>query len=238
MGKAPAEQFYWNDWLSDVELQQASACTKGVWINMLCRMWYSNPKGELHGTKASLAKLCICTLEEFDLFLKEAQALLFCYMSRNANGDVTLRNRRMFRQEKDRELGRLRQERFRDKHKSNGDITPPSSPSPSSSNLNYPKKEHFQIPTKEEINESSTPKLKDDLQKLCNHLYENNIFKKAHAFKNKMLKDKKSERAILHTLVRCYLKKEFDTTPWAYCMKIIQVENGNYNEYEYRKDKS
>jgi len=36
----------------------------------------------------------------------------------------------MFREEKDRELGRLRQERFRKKHKNNAKITPPS-PSPS-----------------------------------------------------------------------------------------------------------
>ena len=53
-----------------------------------------------------------------------------------------------------------------------------------------------------------------------------------------MLKEKKSERAILHTLVRCAMKKDFLQGPWAYCLKIIQVEDGNFNEYEYRKDKS
>ena len=51
MGKAPADQFYWNDWLGDVELQAASACTKGVWINALARMWNSKIRGELQGTK-------------------------------------------------------------------------------------------------------------------------------------------------------------------------------------------
>ena len=63
MGKAPADQFYWNDWLSDVELQQASACSKGVWINALCRMWYSKPRGEPMSTKEGLVKLCICSVK-------------------------------------------------------------------------------------------------------------------------------------------------------------------------------
>lgn len=99
------------------------------------------------------------------------------------------------------------------------------------------RKEDFELPSQEEISESSIPKIKLDLDKICEHLYENKIFPKVHAFTNKMLKEKKSERAILHTLVRCALKKEFKTTPWAFCIKIMGVEDGNYNEYEFRKDK-
>lgn len=114
-----------------------------------------------------------------------------------------------------------------------------SSSSSSSSSLKDkdPKKEPFQLPTKEEVNESSMPKIKEDLEKVCEHLYETKKFPKVHAFKNKMLKEGKYERAILHTLVRCALKEDFKDTPWGYCIKIIKVENGNYNEYEYRKDK-
>jgi len=134
--KAPADQFYYGDWLRDVELQSASACSRGVWINMLARMWFANPRGELHGTREGLAKLSISTLDEFDTFWKEAQALGFCYTSQNSNGILTVRNRRMFREEKAREANRLRQQRHYDKRKSNtesnGELTPPSSsPSPS-----------------------------------------------------------------------------------------------------------
>ena len=100
-------------------------------------MWYSNPKGEIHGTKESLIKLCICNLDEFDKFWEDAKALGFCEVSQNTNGILTIRNRRMYREEKKRESARLRQQRYYDKHKPNGepdgDLTPPSSSSPSSS---------------------------------------------------------------------------------------------------------
>lgn len=100
--------------------------------------------------------------------------------------------------------------------------------------------EVFNLPSKEEISESSTPKIKIDLEKMCDALYEKKIFVKVHAFKNTMLKKGKNERAILHTLSRCFIKSEnapFKTEkePWAYCEKIIQVENGNFNERDHLK---
>lgn len=135
MGKAPAKQFYWGDWLNDVELQAACATTRGVWINMLCRMWYSKTRGELTGSPEKLSQICNCTIDEFNVFFKEAETLLFCYASRNGNGTVTVRNRRMFREEKERENNRIRQQRHRGKRKSNtsnnGKVTPPSSSSSS-----------------------------------------------------------------------------------------------------------
>lgn len=136
MAKAPADQFYYGDWLRDVELQMSSSATRGIWMNALARMWFAEKKGELKGTEEKLARFLNATDVEFDVFLKEAEMLLFCYLSRNGNGIITLRNRRMYREEKKRESNRLRQERFKKKPKSNGQgnarITPPSSSSSSS----------------------------------------------------------------------------------------------------------
>jgi len=73
------------------------------------------------------------------LFLKEAEALGFCYTKRQPNGDITLRNRRMYKEAKSQELNRLRQKRYYDKHKPNGkpDVKlHPLSPSPSPSPIN------------------------------------------------------------------------------------------------------
>lgn len=137
MGKAPADQFYWNDWLSDVELQSACSATRGIWMNALCRMWFSQTRGELTGTRETLPRILNCTEQEFDRFCDEAQSLSFCYFSVTDNKNVTLRNRRMFREAKDKELNRLRQQRHRDKHKSNGDVTPPSSSSSSFKSTSY-----------------------------------------------------------------------------------------------------
>jgi len=137
MGKAPAEQFYWGDWLNDVELQAAHTVTRGVWINALCRMWYSKTKGEISGTREQLSMICNCKIEEFDVFLDDIKTLGFCYTLHDTNGNVMLRNRRMWRKEKDRENNRLRQKRHYDKKhgidQPNKDLTPPSSSSSSTS---------------------------------------------------------------------------------------------------------
>ena len=91
----------------------------------------------------------------------------------------------------------------------------------------------FILPTKEEIQESSDPKLEEDIGKVCQRLYEDKIFPEVNVFKNKMRKNKKNLRAILHVLSRCYLSKPDD--PWAFCQKIIQLEDLNYNERDYQK---
>jgi len=70
-----------------------------------------------------------------------------------------------------------------------------------------------------------------EIEKLCHEIYDKKIFSKVHQWKNKMIKDRQNEKAIYHTLVRC-LKKEKLKDGWSYCNKIIQAENGNYNEAE------
>lgn len=97
------------------------------------------------------------------------------------------------------------------------------------------------VPFNDIISHGSIPKVKSEIQEIGKELYDKKTFPGVFAFINKMLKEQKSERAILHTLTRCCAKAihnggfKKDGGPWAYCMKIIQVENGNYNELEYRK---
>lgn len=87
--------------------------------------------------------------------------------------------------------------------------------------------------TKEDLEESSLIKIKGELAKLTETLYQEKIFREAPKFKNQMLKQGKNPRAILHTLIRCQIKKPDD--PWGYCTKIIQVVDGNYNERDQTK---
>jgi uncharacterized protein YdaU (DUF1376 family) len=94
--------------------------------------------------------------------------------------------------------------------------------------------ENFVLPSKDETANFSDLKLEESIEDICKQLYERKIFPEVFAFKNKMAGDKKSKRALLHTLGRCYLTKPKE--PWAYCQQIIKVENGNFNEQEYRKD--
>jgi len=137
MGKMPAFQWYPSDWMNDVELQSASPLSRGIWINALCRMFWKKERGKITGSAEILARLFNCNEAEFAVFLKEAQTLGFCEVSHNNNGDITLINRRMLRDDKERKNNRIRQKRYYEKHKPNGEpnrkITPPSSSSSSSS---------------------------------------------------------------------------------------------------------
>jgi len=89
------------------------------------------------------------------------------------------------------------------------------------------------LPSKEEIQESSDPKIEEHIRQVCARLYEEKIFPEVHAFKNKMMKGKRYGRVILHVLTRCYLARPED--PWGYCQTVISVEDGSYNERDYRK---
>jgi hypothetical protein len=120
MAKNPADQFYFADWLSDVELQQATSATRGIWMNALCHMWFSKIRGEISGSEESLVRLLNCTSDEFCHFLSENLALGFCYTNKNLTGIITLRNRRMYRKGKEQQNNRLRQKRYYKKRKPNG----------------------------------------------------------------------------------------------------------------------
>ena len=91
----------------------------------------------------------------------------------------------------------------------------------------------LELPTKEEIAEESIPKLEQDIQTVCDKLYQEKKFKEVYAFKNAAVKLQKNLRSILHTLSRCYLSDPKD--PWAYCAKILQMENMNYNARDHQK---
>ncbi len=149
-GKAPADQFYFDDWYRDSALAACSPSTRGIWFDLLCMMWDSHPRGLLSGTAEAFERWGRCSAEEWTRFIAEAEQYGFCDIIKNGDnaapchGDVTLRhgvvtvkNRRMFRKYHERDLARLRQKRHRSRlsHGSNGascndDVTP-LSPSPS-----------------------------------------------------------------------------------------------------------
>lgn len=236
-GKAPAFQFYIKDWLSDTQLKMAEHSTKGIWIDMLCYMWEAPERGELQGTKKQLMQLVSATESDFDQFVNDAQQLCFCYVSVTDHGIITVRNRRMYREEKDKKNNRERQQRFRDKQKDNGEITHPSSSSSSSPTPNTLKKQPFDPPTKDDIENAAEPKTMRYLNDMCKRLVAENIFPEAYEWKLQQLNLHKNYKAMLHALNRLYMASKVKEVknPWAYLKKTIAVENGNYNEAEYNK---
>jgi hypothetical protein len=128
MGKLPAFQFYVKDWLSDPELQCVAASSRGIWIDALCFMWEAPERGKLIGTAEELAKLLRATNGDFTQFIEDLKRHKFADVT-FCNNEVTLINRRMIREQKERDNTRLRVKRFRSNAKSNTKVTPPSSSS-------------------------------------------------------------------------------------------------------------
>ena len=95
--------------------------------------------------------------------------------------------------------------------------------------------ERFTLPSKEEINEASKPKILASIETLSKYLYESNIFPNIHGFKNQCFKNKANLRAVAHTLTRCVAAKPSE--PWAYCIAIMKKEDGNFNARDYAKSK-
>jgi len=126
-GENPAFPFYIKDWLTDPQLRMARFITKGVWIDLLCIMWKSKPRGEITGTEEQIRRLLGATEEELSIFLEDAKFLKFCDIicqchktSHDCPEIVTIRNRRMRREDKIRTDARYRKRNQRQKAKNDG----------------------------------------------------------------------------------------------------------------------
>lgn len=230
MGKNPADQFYWGDWLNDVELQAAQAVTRGVWINALCRMWYAKNRGELEGTKEVLAQICNCTEVEFNLFLSDAKVFGFCEVSvRSADSCeiLTIQNRRMYKAEKIRKASRLRTKKSYDKKTSTKTSRCLSSSSSSISLLPKGNKQALPAHFETKIKDKGILKL---ILETCKKIKIVGFNPFQYVQKN----NDKHPKAILFVLealqLRQGLKEPFKVGPWPYANKIMAVEHQNYNE--------
>lgn len=130
-------QWYTGDWLKDPNLGQCSPATRGIWTDMLSLMHENDQSGELVGTAESLARICRCSPTELRTAVTELS------VTRTANVTecreiITVVNRRMHRENKERINNRLRQREFRDKEAGNKKVTTHSSSSSSTSVNNSP----------------------------------------------------------------------------------------------------
>lgn len=112
--KRPAIQFYVGDWFKDPELSMCSPATRGIWIDILCRMHDSATPGTLAGTIEQLARLTRCNDAEFDAAVRELDATKTARVTVR-DKIVTLVNRRMEREERERKANAERQKRHRQK---------------------------------------------------------------------------------------------------------------------------
>lgn len=136
MGKSPADQFYWQDWARDLEEHPLKI--EGAWIRICCKLWWAETRGEMTKSPIQWARILRVSKRMAVGILKYIKNekigdVTFC------NPNVTVRCRRMWRDEKRRQANRDKVAKHRKKQKPesnsecNQDVTPLSSSSSSTS---------------------------------------------------------------------------------------------------------
>lgn len=92
-----------------------SLAAMGFWQRALCVMFKNDRCGVISGTMATIAKLCLCTEEEAAAAVSELQMLHVTECNVTVTGVVTLVNRRMAREYKERKSNGVRVLRHRQK---------------------------------------------------------------------------------------------------------------------------
>jgi len=134
--KAPADQFYFSDYMRDT--RELSLAARGAWMDCLCKMWFSVTRGQISMPLSGYARLFGCTLDQARAVVEEIREYQIGDAVTEANGNITLTNRRIYREWKEAEANKNRQSKYREKQKDayggerNGKITPPSISSSSS----------------------------------------------------------------------------------------------------------
>ena len=137
MGKNPAFQFYPNDWSRDLEEHPLEI--EGAWIRLCCKLWWSDTRGKMTRTMTQWARILRESESDTDRILDYLEKQKIGDINRNGNGDVTVMSRRMLKDEKEKELTRLRVQKHREKQDCNGSVTEMKHHSSSSSSSSYTK---------------------------------------------------------------------------------------------------
>lgn len=117
MAKAPYMPFFVRDWLTDTELACCSLETQGFWIALLANMWVAPDRGVLQDkSPKQLASMTRCETEEAVRCLAELEGEKVATITRR-HGKVTVKSRRMLRDEKERKDAAERQKRKRERER-------------------------------------------------------------------------------------------------------------------------
>lgn len=109
------EKWCWKDWFSDTKIQLLSPASRGIWIDILGRLWQEDVY-EMTLPISQWALVSRCSETEFSAFLEEGLIVTFCDMSHDVTGNVTLTSRRRKKEDKSRENNRIRKAKSRMSH--------------------------------------------------------------------------------------------------------------------------
>jgi hypothetical protein len=207
-----------------------------------------------------ISRLGGCTIEEAENFILDAMRHKFCNIEPVVGGDhmgtthdhdvggcpknVRIMSRRINREAERRLKWRNDKRKQRGPDEPIDDVSalsaprarvPSPSPSPTPKALKK-KAAFFEIPGAELIADAAPSKIKELTEEICQKLKDDNIFSNVRSFVTQSLKEPSTnERALLHSLIRTYAKREFKKGPWSYARRVLEIENGNFNERENMK---
>lgn len=113
--------FDWDAFMRDT-LEASSAAT-GAWLRCLYKMRLSVTRGRICLPVTNYARLFGTSQDQAKAILAEIEALGIGDAVTESNGNVTLTNRRMFREWEARKNNAERQERWRERHRDNAEVT-------------------------------------------------------------------------------------------------------------------
>lgn len=138
MGKAPADQFYFGDYIRDT--RSLSLEVKGAWMDIIAHGFFKTPQGRISQSYDEWARMLGCDTATVKTVIDAIKKQGVGDVVTERNGDVTVVNRRKFNEWKERNSNKERQKNYRDRHgggdetgSRNGKVTPLSSSSSSSS---------------------------------------------------------------------------------------------------------
>lgn len=119
-GKAPSVQFYYKDFLAKMQAHPPEIV--GAWTLVLVNIWHAKSNGHVTHTLSQWSRVMNTTEQTGRKYLDYFQAEGIGDVSEH-DGKITVVSRRVQRDSKLLEQNRLRQETFRGKGGSNGDVT-------------------------------------------------------------------------------------------------------------------
>ena len=236
---------YIGDWFKDGSLRQATVVSRGIWIDILLFMWGENLRGLIKTTPLRLMKLTGSTLDEVMHFLNEIYDLefgdikvdenvTFPINETQCNINVTLINRRMYADYKNKQNTRLRVRKHREtkkKQKCNTDLTLTSSLAVSLAvSKNNQQADFF----RNTIHPYFTSIERNAL--LIYNFKDRKSFNPFAWVNNQFNKKKAHPGAVDYTLQQMTIYWEKIDNPNGYATGIMKKENGNFNEREYIED--
>ena len=109
MAKLPYMQFYPADYQADVRCLSLAA--QGAWMNILCTLWRSPKRGHRTLSLEGWANEIGRPSSEIKLLLIEMDSCGICDMNRENDEQITIKSRRMLRDERVRRLAAARRDR-------------------------------------------------------------------------------------------------------------------------------